>query len=845
MNEQVWKAALAGLLHDVGKLGALAGEKMKGPYAHAAIGNVFVQQYVPKQWQPAMAPVGWHHGVREGGKPQPVEELGLPVKIVALADRLSSGEREAKEEDLPKVKQLLSVLGRVDLPEAEKDMGERPWQVRYWFKPAILRLARETLFPASSPSADADSSLRGLWEGLKHGAMALQQAYEAEEANIAAYLESMFYLLRGFTWCVPSAYWRSEPDISLFLHLHTTAALSACFAYSLDEGSLNEGTIHELLKAIKGNTWPNEHEIVGLLAGDLSGIQSFIYSLHDPEGAAASLRARSFYLQLLTEAIARWILRELGLPITNALYIGGGGFTLIVPPSTKDRLEKLRRHVNKTLYKAHGISLYLGLAYVGLSPADLSLESGGLAAKYEELGKKLDLGKAKRFSELPDDALREIFAPKGTGGEADEEATQAVPCKVCGLEVPRGVAGEERICPACVALQELGRKLIKAKYLFLAPVEPAELGGSGPHTWNEVLTAFGLRAEVLESLKQLPSDRPATLLSLEEGAELPAAPKLAVGRKFLVNLVPIVSGNKELEEIKKLIASDESVPDVGRLKHFGVLARQSQGAPYLGVLRMDMDNLGRIFSRGLGKYTSLSRVATLSFLVSLFFEGWVKRIAEEVCKETHPAGWGRIYTVYSGGDDLFFVGSWDAVVELARRIRRDLREFTGREDLGISGGIALVHEKFPLYVAAKDTEQAEKAAKDVRKKKDAFSFLGISLPWEEFGFDGAEGTAAAWAEKLADFMNRERLPRAVLERVQTFYGWYLREHEKRGPHGPWIWHAAYWFARLGERLPKEDGEAQDAVQKLKEALSGQGFERNIARLALAARWAELLTRKGG
>ena len=88
-----------------------------------------------------------------------------------------------------------------------------------------------------------------------------------------------------------------------------------------------------------------------------------------------------------------------------------------------------------------------------------------------------------------------------------------------------------------------------------------------------------------------------------------------------------------------------------------------------------------------------------------------------------------------------------------------------------------------------------------------------------------------------------RLPRAVLGRLQNFYSHYLSDRKKRGEIGPWIWHAAYWLSRMRERL--RDEEAKGLLEELREELSAAGFSRNIARLALAARWAELATRKGG
>ncbi|HID08725.1 TPA: type III-A CRISPR-associated protein Cas10/Csm1, partial [Candidatus Micrarchaeota archaeon] len=455
-----------------------------------------------------------------------------------------------------------------------------------------------------------------------------------------------------------------------------------------------------------------------------------------------------------------------------------------------------------------------------------------LKEKREELGRRLDEVKARRFAELELDKLVGVFEPRGFGGEAAEAVARFVTCQVCGNEVAKGKVQEidgVRFCPSCMAFVDLGRRLRGAEYLFLAELDITLQPSDSLSTYADVLAAFGYKIELLPSshaLKDLPPERPAVLYALKDvkddddkGLTSYAGPRLAVGRKFLVNIVP---------------TKDD------RVKHFGELAEESRGAPYLGVLRMDMDSLGKIFSIGLGNLATLSRTSTLSFLVSLFFEGWTERIAQEI-------GGSRIYTVYSGGDDLFFVGSWDAVVELARRIRLDLRRFTGRGDLGISGGIVLVHEKYPLYVAAGDADTAEKAAKDVSRrggqKKHAVAFLGIALPWEEFGFDEGKGTAADWAARLTEAIEKGRLPRAVLERLQRFYLRYTGEREVRGEIGPWVWHAAYWLSRMRERV-RDEG-AKSLLSELLGELSADGFSRNIPRLALAARWAELATRKGG
>ena len=57
---------------------------------------------------------------------------------------------------------------------------------------------------------------------------------------------------------------------------------------------------------------PDTKEL-SLIVGDLSGVQTFIYTISSA-GALKSLRARSFYLELVTEEIVQELLEALDLP---------------------------------------------------------------------------------------------------------------------------------------------------------------------------------------------------------------------------------------------------------------------------------------------------------------------------------------------------------------------------------------------------------------------------------------------------------------------------------------------------------------------------------------------------
>ena len=93
-----------------------------------------------------------------------------------------------------------------------------------------------------------------------------------------------------------------------------------------------------------------------------------------------------------------------------------------------------------------------------------------------------------------------------------------------------------------------------------------------------------------------------------DAGDIPAAHQV----RYTVNQVPRMSFDELREEVRG-------------------------GYKRLGVLRMDVDNLGEIFSSGFSNVAgpgsskrenlaTLARLSTLSFQISLYFEGWVKYI---------------------------------------------------------------------------------------------------------------------------------------------------------------------------------------------------------------------------
>jgi CRISPR-associated protein Csm1 len=789
MRERVLELALAGLLHDVGKFAQRAGWR-RGK--HADVGGEFVDQYVPSQWKGFLYPVMGHHD-------SPLQ--GYETKVIALADRLSAGERSDTAERQPR--RLLSVFCQV---QADGQACPSPQYVPL----RALAIEETTLF-SGDESEDPDRAYGDLWDGFARDIEALARVQDGGDADLETYVDSLLMLLQRHAWCIPSAYYRSLPDVSLYDHSRMTAALAACLA------GQEEAVIDAMLQGEA-----NDEPVALLVGGDISGVQDFIYTLSS-RGATSALRGRSFYLQLLTEAVFRYVLRRLELPSTNLVYGGGGHFYLLAPPQAASRLPEIQRYVSRVLLRHHGGDLYLALGKALLRAGDFKGEA--LSGKWRAVSRELRQAKERRFSELGDEMYHQVFEPWRDQGNQERE------CLICHREHPGTQEIQEtRKCPPCLAFEELGEDLRQARVLRLdeVPVPDAEATeDTEAGTWEEVLAGFGLAARVTQTDQAAPVTVRSTVLALEDNAlsALSPGPTVATGRRFLVNVTP---------------------EQGGRTKTFEQMAVDAQGIERLGVLRMDVDDLGRLFSRGLGEKATLSRTAALSFAVSLFFEGWVEALAERHNPSGDPPT-DRVYSIYSGGDDLFMVGSWDALPDLAQEIRDDFSRFvSGHPGLHLSGGIALIGGKYPLYQAAEDAGEAERQAKGY-PGKNAITFLGQTLNWETFC------RAAEWKGKMWHMCHEKRVPRSLLRTLVVLQQQHDEEAEKRAGdgndrnmagepqtyYGPWIPRAAYVLSRMQGR----HGRARDELQELKELLGTEHFAA-ISWIGLAARWAELSLRKG-
>jgi len=812
MNDERFRAALAGLTHDLGKVIQRASDqpsKMpeEGQPPDAAWTIRFAQE-IPKDFRhPVLMGAYYHHPEQN---PEPDSYLSY---LVNLADELAAGEAvDAGPAQGKPPKQLLSIFNRI-----HSDQPEKPHTPPRYLKLSPLCLKEETIFPTEAVNKDQREMYRTMQQ-------ALFKAAHFETKSLEIYLEQFQSALQKYTWSVPASEGHPLPDSSLYDHSRMTAALAACLC-ELDFPTIKT-KLGAVQRAFRGNSQPGDADhldeaAVLLVGGDISGIQDFIYTI-SAKNAAKTLRGRSFYLQLLTEAVLRYVLSALDLPYTNVIYSGGGHFFLLAPLSTHSALESIRNEVSRILLDHHGISLYLAIGaaavpYSGFKP-------GNLPIYWDQMHRQMNIFKQRRYAELKDSLYTLVFDLQKHAGNQEDH------CAVCGEMRPHTQLIENdpdqaRICPMCASFStQIGKDLPNSDCVFLGLGTPVNRGKG---TALDVLAAFGVTLRMGKDtvrevdFKETPVERVITcqLQDNTHPVNIPGHTPVP-WLKYSVNRIPAET--------------------------FDDLQKRAHGIHRLGVLRIDVDNLGNLFKSGFGKDKSKSiatlvRLSSLSFQISLFFEGWVKQITEgdAYCDQN---GRRLIYSVYAGGDDLFLIGPWDKMPHLAQEINRDFQQYTGcNPEIHLSGGMTFIHGKYPLYQAAEDAGNAlDEKAKQL-PGKDGFTFLDQAWKWDQFKSINDK------FDQLYDLVENKKAPHSLLQTLQKL-GSDQKSAAQKQPTGekplwgPWMWRGSYFLKRMIETHQKKNEEISTRVGTILDSLTENHFT-NLPEWAAAARWVQLYIRK--
>lgn len=479
--------------------------------------------------------------------------------------------------------------------------------------------------------------------------------------------------------------------------------------------------IKAAMRLIEWNQANLGHEGALLINVDLSGIQSFIYGVIST-GALKNLRARSFFVELLSNHIVRIIVDSFHLHASNVLMDGGGSVYLLSSCPTNHGLllyERIADPLNKWLLDNFGGRLHAVFTGVKCSNNDLDGDASSLLKK---LTQEVFFHKRRKFGGLLDTGQFPFVEDKDPVYEA---------CEICQRDDPaagisRVVVDPQRFrCHHCEQLIHIGNRIPAAKYIY--------------HSHDAIRGSIQIQDRFYLLSEEVRHDMtcPWAIYEEEAGfvdrigletwplinrlhtirvADLPISVRneLAKRKASLVSLRTFTVDEEQVRQIDDEIDSlqDESMATVEHL------AASSEGAKLVGALRMDVDNMGRILSNGFYGKVSLKKLSSFSRNMNYFFKLGVTALCQAPrIKLGQPQGEDissrNAQVIYAGGDDLFLLGAWSDVAEIAIDVGQSFKDYTcGNLDMGLSGGLAIHHSKFPVNKMAEETGRALNVSKD-------------------------------------------------------------------------------------------------------------------------------------
>ncbi len=121
--------------------------------------------------------------------------------------------------------------------------------------------------------------------------------------------------------------------------------------------------------------------------------------------------------------------------------------------------------------------------------------------------------------------------------------------------------------------------------------------------------------------------------------------------------------------------------------------------------------------------------------MSIFFKYHINFLLEHgtyYIGERQEKGARDITIIYSGGDDICVVGSWDEVIGFAIDLQESFERFA-QGTLTISAGIGIYPKKYPISSMARETNELESYAKEYSNKNAiAFFDKDLGFSWKEF-----------------------------------------------------------------------------------------------------------------
>jgi len=717
------------LLHDIGKVIQRAtGERKK----HALVGADWFDEIADNQV--ISDQIRYHMANYQSDK------LGNDhlAYITYIADNIASG-----------------VDRRQSNEESDEDASAKIWDTytnqadifnvfgaqtdKRYFKPTVLNLKSEPNFASETYEPFSKGDYAAIVTRIKNELA----EFEFNQAQI----DSLLNLFEATLSFVPSSTNTKEiADISLAEHSRLTAAFAlAIYDYLEDKGRHN----YKEDLFTKASAFYEEEAFL-LASFDLSGIQDFIYNIAT-SGAAKQLKARSLYLDFMSEYIADSLLDKLGLNRANLLYVGGGHayFVLANTEKTVETLVQFEKDFNQFLLANFQTRLYVAFGWGSFAAKDIMSELNSPESYRQVYQKASRMISEKKISRYDYQTLMLL----NRGGKSSERE-----CEICHSVENLVSYHDQKVCNICRGLYQFSKEITHDHFII---------------TENE-----GLPIGPNACLKGLAFEE----LSHQDFSRVYVKNDYKAGT---VKATHVFVGDYQCDEIYNYAALSKN--------------ENGLGIKRLAVVRLDVDDLGAAFMAGFsqqgnGQYSTLSRSATFSRSMSLFFKVYINQFASDK----------KLTIIYAGGDDVFAIGSWQDIIAFTVELRQNFIKWTNGK-LTLSAGIGLFADKTPISLMAHQTGELEEAAKG--NEKDS-----ISLFSSDYTFKFDQFITNVYDDKLEQiryFFNHqdERGKNFIYKLIEL-----LRNYDSEEKMN--VARLAYYLTRLEELTDKEERDKFKQFKKL-------------------------------
>lgn len=478
-----------------------------------------------------------------------------------------------------------------------------------------------------------------------------------------------------------------------------------------------------------------------LLKGDISGIQEFIFNVQS-DGAAKTLKAKSYYVQILGRLACKLVL---GMLKTAELFYEGGGVFFIKFEAVDDNeaeleIGKIRSILNENQRYE---DLLIHLSYINIGGDDFWLKLREHSNKEKLRFFANDIHYFETYTRQEEVEISQFPQVERWLSKLPEIQSKSSPFKA--------------LTEIMVKEGEILVKLFDGKF----DKEDANLDDS-------LVNKLPFWKDYIE----------------KDNYEI-----------YRKKNIDVYSDNHHLK--------DYNIIDFDALGDF---AAHRTGTSKIGILKLDVDNLGKLFgSVGYDKVQKYSKVFS-DFFTNTIYKSLYETQTFGLVGNDKEHYKSNIYPIFTGGDDCFIIGAWDALLCFTKDLHdlfvRDTAIKSIRLDgkpITFSAGIVLINPAHPVRNFSELAENALSQAKSSSKNK--VSIFGLSFSWNEYKH------ILETSKLIADEMIANNINRSYLDKIRKSAKGFNALQNKDGIEVDRIYKLKYY-------LSKNDKKLGDIVEKL-------------------------------